>query len=150
VIGIERATIIGHSLGGGVAMQSSNQFPQRTERLGLISSGGLGSEVGPLIRGAALPGVNHLLARRAPAGAGCALERRPADARPRRLEGRLPPGDRPRAAAARAAGARTAFVHTLRSVIDVHGQRGERSRPALPARSLPDADRVGERDRTIR
>src|SRR3954470_22537585 len=45
VIGIERATIIGHSLGGGVAMQFFWQFPQRVERLALVSSGGLGREV---------------------------------------------------------------------------------------------------------
>src|ERR671920_1098320 len=62
VIGIERASIVGHSLGGGVAMQFFYQFPQRTERLGLISSGGLGHEVSPMLRGAALPGVQNLIA----------------------------------------------------------------------------------------
>src|SRR5436309_15613764 len=56
-IGVERATMVGHSLGGGVAMQFFYQFPQRTERLVLISSGGLGPEVSPLLRGAALPGA---------------------------------------------------------------------------------------------
>src|SRR4051812_12046441 len=60
-IGVERATIVGHSLGGGVAMQFFYQFPQRTERLVLISSGGLGHEVSPLLRGAALPGASSLL-----------------------------------------------------------------------------------------
>src|SRR5690349_6809368 len=60
-IGVERATIVGHSLGGGVAMQFFYQFPQRTERLVLISSGGLGHEVSPLLRGAALPGSATLL-----------------------------------------------------------------------------------------
>src|SRR5690349_11889515 len=60
-IGVERATIVGHSLGGGVAMQFFYQFPQRTERLVLISSGGLGQEVSPLLRGAALPGAGALL-----------------------------------------------------------------------------------------
>src|SRR5919107_1080455 len=62
VIGIERATIVGHSLGGGVAMQFFYQFPQRTERLGLISSGGLGREVSPLLRSAAMPGAAAVLA----------------------------------------------------------------------------------------
>src|SRR4051794_17600678 len=60
-IGVERATIVGHSLGGGVAMQFFYQFPQRTERLVLISSGGLGHDVSPLLRGAALPGSAALL-----------------------------------------------------------------------------------------
>src|ERR671929_792324 len=61
VIGVEQATIVGHSLGGGVAMQFFYQFPQRTERLALISSGGLGHQVSPMLRGAALPGVQGLL-----------------------------------------------------------------------------------------
>src|SRR6476659_10648809 len=61
VIGVDRATIVGHSLGGGVAMQFFYQFPQRVERLVLISSGGLGREVGPLLRTAALPGTSALL-----------------------------------------------------------------------------------------
>ncbi|HYY06684.1 MAG TPA: alpha/beta fold hydrolase, partial [Candidatus Limnocylindria bacterium] len=56
-IGVERATVVGHSLGGGVAMQFFYQFPQRTERLALVSSGGLGREVSPLLRAAALPGA---------------------------------------------------------------------------------------------
>src|SRR4051794_36801791 len=54
-IGVERASIVGHSLGGGVAMQFFYQFPQRVERLGLVSSGGLGREGSPMLRGAALP-----------------------------------------------------------------------------------------------
>src|SRR5215212_9514428 len=61
-IGVDRATIVGHSLGGGVAMQFFWQFPQRTERLVLVSSGGLGDEVSPLLRTAALPGVSAVLA----------------------------------------------------------------------------------------
>ena len=60
-IGIDRATIVGHSLGGGVAMQFFYQFPQRVERLVLVSSGGLGHEVSPLLRSAALPGASALL-----------------------------------------------------------------------------------------
>src|SRR5919197_307666 len=61
VIGVDHATIVGHSLGGGVAMQFFYQFPQRTDRLVLVSSGGLGREVSPLLRGAALPGAATLL-----------------------------------------------------------------------------------------
>src|SRR5213082_4140513 len=61
VIGIDRASVVGHSLGGGVAMQFFYQFPQRVERLALISSGGLGREVSPMLRTAALPGVSGLL-----------------------------------------------------------------------------------------
>src|SRR5215212_11534156 len=60
-IGIDRATVVGHSLGGGIAMQFFYQFPQRVERLALVSSGGLGHEVSPLLRGAVLPGAALLL-----------------------------------------------------------------------------------------
>src|SRR3954470_20289314 len=61
LIGIERATIVGHSLGGGIAMQFFYQFPQRTERLALVSSGGLGQKVSPLLRTAAIPGISGVL-----------------------------------------------------------------------------------------
>jgi pimeloyl-ACP methyl ester carboxylesterase len=44
-LGHERMTLVGHSLGGGIAMQFSYQFPELTERLVLVSSGGLGTEV---------------------------------------------------------------------------------------------------------
>lgn len=55
------ATIVGHSLGGGVAMQFAYQFPDRTERLALVSSGGLGSSVHRLLRAATLPGAELVL-----------------------------------------------------------------------------------------
>ncbi|MHB9857848.1 alpha/beta fold hydrolase [Streptomyces sp. YIM S03343] len=60
-LGIESATLVGHSLGGGVAMQFAYQFPERTERLVLVSAGGVGREVNPLLRLASLPGANLML-----------------------------------------------------------------------------------------
>nr|WP_242623431.1 alpha/beta hydrolase [Pseudonocardia sediminis] len=62
VLGIQRATLIGHSLGGGVAMQFAYQFPDRTERLVLIGSGGAGLEVANVLRAASLPGAQTVLA----------------------------------------------------------------------------------------
>jgi pimeloyl-ACP methyl ester carboxylesterase len=59
-LGHDRATIIGQSLGGGIAMQLAYQFPERCERLVLVSSGGLGREVSPLLRGLSVPGVEHV------------------------------------------------------------------------------------------
>ena len=56
VLGIDKVTVVGHSFGGGVAMQFSYQFPERTERLLLVSSGGLGPEVSPVIRVITTPG----------------------------------------------------------------------------------------------
>src|SRR5688572_29041600 len=60
-LGHERVTVIGHSLGGGIAMQFAYQFPERCERLVLVSSGGLGREVHLLLRAAALPGADFVL-----------------------------------------------------------------------------------------
>jgi pimeloyl-ACP methyl ester carboxylesterase len=59
-LGHERATIVGQSLGGGVAMQFAYQFPSRCERLVLVGSGGLGREVAPILRALAFPGVEYL------------------------------------------------------------------------------------------
>ena len=60
-LGHERVTVVGHSLGGGIAMQFAYQFPERCERLVLVSSGGLGREVHLLLRAAALPGADWVL-----------------------------------------------------------------------------------------
>src|SRR5688500_3265578 len=49
-LGHERATFVGHSLGGGVAMQLAYQFPEHCERLVLVSSGGLGRDIPALLR----------------------------------------------------------------------------------------------------
>ena len=149
-IGIDRATIVGHSLGGGVAMQFFYQFPQRVERLVLISSGGLGREVTPTLRSAALPGISPLLTL---------------TIRPRLLAALAGAGARMRErgigagiylqAAARAlrplenADARQAFLHTLRAVIDVHGQRVSATDRLYLLEALPTMIAWGERDHTI-
>ena len=57
----EPATIVGHSLGGGIAMQLAYQFPERCGRLVLMSSGGIAREVHPLLRAASLPGAEIVL-----------------------------------------------------------------------------------------
>ena len=61
VLDIERVTVVGHSLGGGVAMQFAYQFPERCERLCLISTGGVAHEVHPLLRFASAPNANLVL-----------------------------------------------------------------------------------------
>jgi pimeloyl-ACP methyl ester carboxylesterase len=58
---IPSATLVGHSLGGGIAMQTLYLFPERVERLCLVASGGLGPEVSPLLRAATLPGSELVL-----------------------------------------------------------------------------------------
>jgi pimeloyl-ACP methyl ester carboxylesterase len=61
VLGHERATFVGQSLGGGVVMQFAYQFPELCERLVLVSSGGLGREVTPLLRLLSLPGAEYVV-----------------------------------------------------------------------------------------
>ena len=150
VLGIERATIVGHSLGGGVAMQFAYQYPQRCERLVLVSSGGLGTEVSPILRAVALPGAEYVMPaawlpplRRASAAASGWLERA---------------GLRPPAAVAEVWGcyeslgdpeARRAFVHTLRSVIDLGGQRVSALDRLYLARHVPTQIVWGSKDRII-
>jgi pimeloyl-ACP methyl ester carboxylesterase len=59
-LGHERATFVGQSLGGGLAMQLAYQFPERCERLVLVGSGGLGREVNLLLRALTFPGVDYV------------------------------------------------------------------------------------------
>ena len=61
VLGIDSATVVGHSFGGGVAMQFGYQYPERTERLVLVGSGGLGPEVTPAIRAITTPGFHQVM-----------------------------------------------------------------------------------------
>ena len=60
-LGHDRVTLVGHSLGGGIAMQFAYQFPERVERLALVDAGGLGPEVSPFLRAATLPGSELVL-----------------------------------------------------------------------------------------
>src|SRR5271154_1353626 len=61
VLDVDRVTVVGHSLGGGVAAQFAYQFPERCERLVLVGSGGVGRTVSPLLRVAAVPGIELLM-----------------------------------------------------------------------------------------
>jgi pimeloyl-ACP methyl ester carboxylesterase len=58
---IDRVTLVGHSFGGGIAMQFCYLFPERVDRLVLVSSGGLGRSVSPLLRAATIPGAGLVL-----------------------------------------------------------------------------------------
>jgi pimeloyl-ACP methyl ester carboxylesterase len=61
VLNIDKVTVVGHSFGGGIAMQFAYQFPERTERMILVAPGGLGPEVTPVIRAITLPGFHQLM-----------------------------------------------------------------------------------------
>lgn len=151
VLGMERATVVGHSFGGGVAMQFAYQFPERTERVVLEASGGLGREVTPVLRALTLPGSGRVLA---------AL-----DTVPRRLPIKvvnalahwLPAG--PLTSDLAEVGtileglhgyaARTAFLHVLSHVIDWRGQLVTMRDRAYLAEGMPVLVVWGEGDTVL-
>ena len=148
-LGHERVTLVGHSLGGGIAMQFSYQFPEMTERLVLVSSGGLGTEVSAILRAATLPGSELFIAATAavggaigkPIGRGlAAVGLRPnADlAEVVRGYGSLVDRDR-----------RTAFLATLRGVVGSGGQRVHAADRLYLAEGVPVLIVWGARDRII-
>ncbi len=61
VLGIDTVSVVGHSLGGGVAMQFAYQFPERCERLVLVSTGGAGKRTNLILKAVAIPGAGTLL-----------------------------------------------------------------------------------------
>jgi pimeloyl-ACP methyl ester carboxylesterase len=124
LLGFERATVVGHSFGGGIAMQFSYLFPEYVERMALIASGGLGREVHPMLRAAVLPGsewVLPLLAREWSVKAGDAVRSVAAKIG---IEAGPDIAEFARGYASLTEdGASEAFIHTMRSVIDPDGQR---------------------------
>lgn len=150
ILGIERATVVGHSLGGGVAAQIAYQFPERCERLVLVASGGAGREVTPLLRLAATPLGEVMLGparwplTRSAVGLGLGAlsllgqdigrDRSHVD----RLLAGLPDAE-----------ARAAFTRTLRSVVDWRGQVVTMLDRCYLAEAVPTLLMWGERDGVI-
>ena len=149
-LGVDQVTVVGHSLGGGIAMQFAYQFPERCERLVLVSSGGLGREVHLLLRAAALPGADVVLPL---------LTSAPVVGIGRHVGGLLrrarlaPSGDVDVLARGFAsldnAGSRQAFLHTVRAVIDPSGQRVSAHDRLALASLIPSLIVWGERDSII-
>ena len=150
VLGHERATVVGHSLGGGIAMQFAYQFPQMAERLVLVCSGGLGKEVTPLLRALTIPGTEFVLPvvlRRelhdVLGAAGQVLGRFGLRADPFLSEvwhawARLTD-----------VRAQRAFIHTIRAVIDIAGQRVSARDRLYLAHEVPTMIIWGDRDQVI-
>ena len=149
-LGHDRVTVVGHSLGGGVAMQFAYQFPERCERLVLVSSGGLGREVHLLLRAAALPGADWVLPVITSRGVrgvgnGIAAALRHGRIAPKGDLGVLANGF----SSLQNGGSRQAFLHTLRAVIDTGGQRVSAHNRLHLAAQLPTLIVWGERDSII-
>lgn len=122
LLGVARVTLVGHSLGGGVAMQFVHQHPDYCERLVLISSGGLGPELGRSLRLLSTPGIELLLPVAA-APSVVALGERVRSWLGARGLASPEVGETWNAYASLSdPQTRTAFLRTLRSVVDAQGQ----------------------------
>ena len=149
-LGHDRGTVVGHSLGGGIAMQFAYQFPERAERLVLVSSGGLGRDVHAILRAATLPGselvlplLTHARVLAAGAAIGDLLGRLKLHLAPDLAEfarGFASLGD---------AEARGAFIATMRAVLDAGGQRVSAQDRLYLAESIPSLIVWGEADPII-
>jgi len=150
VTGAGPATLVGHSLGGGIVLQMAYQFPEIVERLVLVSSGGLGRDVGLLLRAATLPGAERVIGlgasapvTRAGALAGFVLGRlgvRPGPDIAEVLAGIASLGDRRR---------REAFVRTIRTVVSPRGQRVNANDRLYLSEGIPSLIAWGARDPII-
>ncbi|MFP4554567.1 MAG: alpha/beta fold hydrolase [Actinomycetota bacterium] len=150
VLDLGAATVIGHSLGGGIAMQFAYQFPERVQRLVLVASGGLGKEVSPLVKAVTLPGAEYvvplLLHRKIrelgerPGAWAHSIGLRPTDTMSEIWRSYTTLTERR---------GQQAFIHTVRSVIDVAGQRVSAHDRLYLAEALPTMIVWGDRDRII-
>jgi pimeloyl-ACP methyl ester carboxylesterase len=122
-LGIERVTLVGHSLGGGISMQFYYLFPERVDRLVLVASGGLGREVNLALRSATLPGAEQVVGVIASAPV---LSRVEALGRRARRIGWRPGSDLTAVwhgfTSLSDRESRKAFLATTRAVIDIGGQ----------------------------
>jgi pimeloyl-ACP methyl ester carboxylesterase len=140
-LGITRVTVVGHSLGGGIAMQFAHQHRQYCDRIVLISSGGFGDDVGRVLRLLSLPGSEFVLPM---------IASRPAVAAGNALRALVGSADRFKARPALSnRDNRRAFLRTLRSVVDVRGQSVSALNRLCFSEDLPALIISGDQDRVI-
>ncbi len=149
LLGFDRATVVGQSFGGGVALQFAYQFPERCERLVLVDAGGLGREVNWILRLVTLPAAEYvmpILFPRFVRGWGDSVAR---------LLGNLGIRDAGAAEIWRSYRSltesenRQAFVRTMRAVIDPGGQSVSAIDRLYLASHMPTLIVWGARDRII-
>jgi len=149
-LGYKRATVVGQSYGGGIAMQLAYQYPERCERLVLVNAGGLGTEVNRLLRLLTLPGSEAVLllacappVRRVAEAIGRVALRKKLESAtviPELWRSYSSLGD---------VEARRAFLRTLRAVIDPRGQSVSANDKLYLAAGMPTLIIWGEDDRVI-
>ena len=149
-LGYKRATVVGQSYGGGIALQFAYQYPERCERLVLVDAGGLGTEVNPLLRMLTLPGSEAVLliacappVRHVVEMIGRVLFRKKFQSAPA-----IPELWRSYASLGDVEG-RRAFLRTVRAVIDPRGQSVSAHDKLYLAAGMPTLIIWGEDDRII-
>ena len=151
ILGVERVSVVGHSLGGAIAMQFAYQFPDRCERLVLVSSGGAGREVHPLLRMAAAPAADAALplATTAPVRKVIQLAEPILRRAGHTVLGRDVSYLLARYRSLTNATARAAFLQTLRAGVDMNGQVTTMLDRCYLAAEMPTLIIWGEHDRVI-
>jgi pimeloyl-ACP methyl ester carboxylesterase len=148
-LGVASATVVGQSLGGGIAMQFTHQHRDYCERLALIGSGGLGPELSPVLRILSAPGAELVLPVVAPqpvlnvgnkVGSWLASAGIRAPRASEMWQAYCSLSD---------AGTRQAFLRTLRSVVDYRGQAVSALNKLHVAAGLPTILIWGDQDRII-
>lgn len=148
-VGVSQATVVGHSLGGGVAMQFVYQHPDYAKRLILISSGGLGPDVGWVLRLLAAPGAELVLPIIAPTPVLSAGDKVRSWLRSAGIQS--PRGAELWSAYSSLSDGQTrqSFLRTLRSVVDYRGQAVSALNRLSLREDLPVMAIWGERDGII-
>jgi pimeloyl-ACP methyl ester carboxylesterase len=149
VLEIGPVTVIGQSLGGGIAMQLAYQHPELVDRMVLVGSGGLGREVSWMLRMLTLPGAELVMPFLFPS-----FVRDQGNALGNILQSqglKAPRLTEMWRAYSSLAGAdnRRAFLRTLRSVIEPGGQMVNATDRLYLAAAMPTLIIWGENDRII-
>ena len=148
-LGVERAAVVGNSLGGLAALRLALAEPERVTALGLLAGAGLGRKISPALRSLALPGYGRLAVacgKRPPGAAQRALGRaallfgRPRGIPAKWLEEQY--------RLARLPGFLEAQLATVRAQVGLRGQR-EIVLERLPSLRVPTLAVWGERDRVL-
>jgi len=149
-LGYKRATVVGQSYGGGIALQFAYQYPERCERLVLVDAGGLGKEVNPLLRMLTLPGSEAVLLVACAPPVRRIVEAIGRIAFRKKLQSNtvIPELWRSYASLGSVEG-RRAFLRTLRAVIDPRGQSVSAHDKLYLAAGMPTLIIWGEDDRII-
>ncbi len=147
---VPKATIVGHSLGGGIALQYAYQFPDRVGRMVLVDTGGIDKDVNLVLRAATLPGAEFVL----PIMFANPLHEAALKLRSLLTKVGLQPsadvqGVSEGFTSLTEADARRAFLNTVRSVIDPTGQKISAKDRLYLAADIPSLIIWGERDRII-